>query len=351
MARTSLQAAGGSFTQESLDALGNNFDDLYSYYGVAAGNPFSTYYFVDGDNGNDNDDGLTPQTAKATIQGAIDAAGQGDRIFIAPLEAESASGDTDPDSYAETLTITGKDGLSLIGVSRGLAQGGQPQIRKGSGSTALLTVNSFGCSVQNLTFNGAGATGGGIKLVANGSTADAGGFIASGCHFKNCKGSGAASTGGAIYWTTDGGAWYVSIYNCEFIDNRAGICMLGSSVSVPQHVKIVGNRFGTDPNTDVDADIYVAGSGIKNLFIVNNTFATVDVPAYASSPDAARYIKLAAGTTGSIAGNSFACIASGGSAKTFGAAGTAAIVPTTVRMPMNWGEGTTDAPYGYVYRT
>lgn len=127
--------------------------------------------------------------------------------------------------------------------------------------------------------------------------------------------------------------------------------MLGSTGSVPQHVKIVGNRFGTDPNTDDDADIYVAGSGIKNLFVVNNTFATVDVPAYASSPDAARYIKLAAGTTGIIAGNTFACIASGGSKKTFGAAGDAAIVPTTVRMAGNYGEGETTAPYGLVFRT
>ncbi len=338
MARTDLQAAGGAFA--SLDALNANLDDLYAYYGVAAGNPFCTVRFVDGDYGNDTNDGLTVAKAKKTIQAAIDASGQGDRIFIKPLEAESASGDTDPDSYAETLTITGKDGLQLIGVGRGLAQGGQPQVRIGAGSTAMVTVNSFGVGIHNLTFNGAGSTGGGIKLVANASTADAGGAVISGCHFKNCKSSGAAATGGAIYWTTYGGAWYVSIYNNEFIDCRAGIVMPGTSGSIPQHVKIVGNRFSCDPNTDCDADIYVAADGIKNLLIDNNLFGTVDTPAYASSPTAARYISLGTGTTGIISRCVFASITdSTGSEKTFGATGTGAIFPTTVRMAGCWGEG------------
>src|SRR3972149_5216190 len=121
-----------------------------------------------------------------------------------------------------------------------------------------------------VTINGAGATGGGVKIVSDdtvGATKDAGGLVIQGCHFKNCKSSAAAATGGAIYWSTDGGAWYVSIYGNEFIDCRAGICMLGSGISVPRHVKIVGNRFGSSANTTVDADIYVAGSGIVGLFI------------------------------------------------------------------------------------
>jgi len=338
MARQALQKQGGAFT--SLAAINANFDDLYAYYGVAAGNPFATNRFVDGDYGSDTNDGLTPTRAFKTIQAAINASGQGDRVWIKPLEGDSASGDTDPDSYAETLTITGKDGLQLIGVGRGLAQGGQPQIRIGAGSTAMVTVNSFGVGIHNLTFNGASSTGGGVKLVANGATADAGGAVISGCHFKNCKGSAAAATGGAVYWTSSGAAWYVSIYDCEFIDNRAGISMPGTSESVPQHVKIVGNRFSTDPNTDVDADIYVGGSGILNLIIDRNVFGTVDVPAYASSPDAARYIKLATGTTGIISNCVFACISdSTGSEKTFGAAGTAVIAPTTVRIAGCWGEG------------
>lgn len=340
MAQKSLQAAGGALSLESLTNLESNMDDLYASYGVAVGNPWAVKRFVDGTNGSDTNDGLTPATSFATIQAGINASAQGDQVYIRCKEGDSASGDTDPDSYAETLTITGKDGLQLIGVGRGLAQGGQPQVRIGAGSTAMVTVNSFGVGIHNLTFNGAGSTGGGIKLVANGSTADAGGAVISGCHFKNCKGSGAAATGGAIYWTTYGGCWYVSIYNNEFVDNRAGICMLGTGGSIPQHVKIVGNRFGTDPNTDCDADIYVAADGIKNLFIDNNVFATVDVPAYASTPTAARYVSLGAGTTGIISRSFLACVGDPqGTEKTVGASGTAMIVPTTVRVSAIWGEG------------
>src|SRR3990172_9072655 len=129
MSQQALQTVGGVLNAPTLASLTANFNDLYAYYGVAAGNPFATNRFVDGDNGSDSNDGLTPGASKKTIQAAIDASAQGDRVFIKPLEGDSASGDTDPDSYVETLTITGKDGLSLIGTGRGLAQGGQPQIR------------------------------------------------------------------------------------------------------------------------------------------------------------------------------------------------------------------------------
>jgi hypothetical protein len=325
MSQKALQAVGGVFNSESLTNLESNLDELYAYYGIAGGNPFATNRFVDGDNGSDTNNGLTRSTAFQTIQGAINASGQGDRIFIKALEAESASGDTDPDSYAETLTITGKDGLQLIGVGRGLAQGGQPQIRIGAGSTALLTVNSFGVGIHNLTFNGVSSTGGGIKLVANGSTADAGGTVISGCHFKNCQVT-TAATGGAIYWSSAGGCWYVTIVGCEFFDCRAGIVVIGTTGSAPKAVKILDCRFWSTANTSIDADLYAGGSGFTGLVMNGCIHGTVDVPAYATSPDAARYIKLLGGS-GIISNAKFAC-----TGKTFGATGDGCIIPTTTRM-------------------
>jgi hypothetical protein len=278
--------------------------------------------------------------AYQTIQAAVDASGQGDTILIAPKEGDASAGDTDPDSYAENVTVgEGKDGLSLVGIGRGLGQGPQPQIRPGTGSSPLITVEAFGVAILGLTLNGASNTGGGIKVVADGSTKDAGGLIVAGCHIKNCKGSGAAATGGGIFWTTSGAAWYVSIYNNEFIDCRAGVVMPGTGISIPRHVKIVGNRFGAAANTTVDADIYVAADGILDLFIDRNVFATVDVPAYASSPTAARYVSLGAGTSGLLSNNFFACVVDPDtSPKTFGASGSAAVIPTTVRMAGNYGE-------------
>lgn len=351
MPQTALQAIGGVLSAPSLSALNANFNDLYAYYGVAAGNPFATNRFVDGDNGNDTNDGLTPSSAFKTIQAAVTASAQGDRVFIKPLEGDSASGDTDPDSYTENITITAKDGLSLIGVGRGRTQGGLPQIKVGSTTTSpIITVNSFGVGIFNLGINGAGATGGGIKLVANGSTQDAGGAVIAGCAFKNCVSSGAAATGGAIYWSTNGGCWYVAILNNEFMNCRAGVVLTGTSIDSPKHCKIIGNVFGADANTAVDADIYGGGSGWTDCIMDRNVHATVDVPAYASSPSAARYIKLLGGS-GIVSNSYFSCIASGGSKKTFGAAGDAAIIPTTVRMAGNYGEGETTAPYGLVFRT
>ncbi len=339
MTQTALQGMGGALN--SLSALNANFDDLYAYYGVAAGNPWSTDRFVDGDHGSDTNDGLTPSTAKKTIQAAITASSQGDRVFIKPLEADTASGDTDPDSYSESLTITAKDGLQLIGVGRGLAQGGQPQLKVGTTTTnPIITINSFGVGIHNLTINGAGATGGGIKLVANGSTYDAGGAVISGCHFKNCKSSGAAATGGAIYWSSSGACWYVTIKNCEFFDCRAGIVMPGTGISIPKAVKVIGCRFWAAVNTTVDADIYVAADGIAGLLISDCDFGTVDVPGYSTSATAARYIKLGDGTAGLIARCTFACVSDvTGTEKTFGTAGTAVILPTTVRIAGCWGEG------------
>ena len=75
-----------------------------------------------------------------------------------------AATDTDPGSYAEALTIDVPD-LSIIGVSRGRTQGGQPQLKCSATAltTAIITVQVPGVLIANLGINGAGSTGGGIK--------------------------------------------------------------------------------------------------------------------------------------------------------------------------------------------
>ncbi len=286
----------------------------------------SNVYFVDGDNGADTNDGLSWAGAFATIQAALTAAVAGDTIYVLPKA--TAAGGTDPTDYAETLTIAaGKSGLRLIGVSSGVAQGAQPHIKKGSGSTALLTVRSPGCLISGLSFNGSGSTGGGILLDDDAATKSAFGTVIENCFFKNCKGSAAAATGGAIQWSAAGGAWQVRISGCHFFQNRGGIVLLGTSGSRPKDVIIEKCTFGSDVNTAVDADIYLgAGSGAEGLLIRNCDFQTVDVPGYATSPTAARYVSLA-GCEGAIAHCTFAC-----TGKTFGAEGDGATIPTTVRI-------------------
>jgi hypothetical protein len=307
-------------------------------------------WYVDGTNGSDNNSGKSPRRAFAKIQTAITAADDNDTVFIIPKEI--AAGATDPGSYSENLIIpAGTSGLKLIGLSNGVAQGAQPQLKVGATTTAaIITVRAPGCLFKGLTINGAGATGGGILLDDDSSTKSAFGTVVDDCYFKNCKSSGAAATGGALYWSANGAAWTLLVKNSHFYDNRAGIVLVGTSVNKPVDVQILNCSFNAGVNTTTDADIALGqGSGVTSVIIDNCIFGTVDVPAYASSPTVARYVDLT-GCAGIISRCAFACIVQGTSAKTFKAAGSAALIPATVRIAGCVGEAATDSTVTAVSR-
>ncbi len=84
---------------------------------------FANVWYVDADNGNDDNVGNTPETAFATIQAGVTAASSDDIVFI--RNRAMATGATDPVSYAETIIIPAdKDRLKLIGYNEGRTQGG-----------------------------------------------------------------------------------------------------------------------------------------------------------------------------------------------------------------------------------
>ncbi len=291
------------------------------------------YWFVDGTNGASGNSGKNPKNALTTIQAAINKASPFDVIVVFPQMIPITA--TDPVSYAETIIIPNTlPGLSIIGVSHGRTQGGLPQIKKGSGSTALLTIRAPSCLIANLGINGASSTGGGILLDDNGTTKVAFGTSIVGCHFKNCVNSGSAVTGGAIQWSSSGGAWQTYIARNRFYKNVGGIVVIGTGGSVPADVIIEDNVFG-GAGTEVDCDIYVGGSGAIGLVIRNNEFGVVDVPAWSGAGSVNLYVKLLAGSRGIVTGNRFAC-----TGKTFGdnAGVNAAFWPTTVRAPFNYQE-------------
>lgn len=321
-------------------------DGLYQYGGVPVGmadmamfatkNPAgdmwakqSVLRFVDGTNGSDSYTGFTPLKAKATIQSALDSLpdGFGGVVYVYPKALAALS--ADPTPYAENITISSaKPGTSIIGVGTGRTQGGLPQIKKGSGTAAQLTINAPGCTIRNLSFNGASARVG-IDAIedAAGTTATCFGLTIINCQFKNCKGSAGASTGGAINIDS---AWNVAVVDCLFQNNRCGI-RTAATKGNPQDIIIKGNVFYADANTTVDADIYLAGAP-QSLAIYSNVFGVVDVPGYVGG-DAARYIYCTGAAEGIISSNTFAC-----TGKTFGAAGDAVIAPTTIRMSGNYQE-------------
>lgn len=301
--------------------------------------------FVDGDNGSDGNNGLAPDSAKKTIQAAVTASGKGGIVYVFPKAATDLA--VDPNSYAETVIIPYTHAnLTICGVGTGRTQGGLPQMKIATGSTAMIDVRAPGVTVMNMCINGASSTGGGIRLSDNGTdpatTATSFGFSAFGNYFKNCKcHSTHGSAGGAIYTVAGSSApWQVLIENNIFFKNTGGIVVASGSASQPQDWVIRNNVFSSSVKTDVDVDIYIGTGGVLGLVIDGNVFATMDVPTKASG-DVGRYIFLG-DSNGIVSNNMFACyVPEDGTEVTMGAAGTACVIPATVKLSGNFGE--TDA--------
>jgi hypothetical protein len=303
-------------------------------------------WFVDGTNGDDDYSGTDWEHAFATIQAAIDAASAHDAIYIKaktiPVAAELGGPGTDPNSYAETIIIpNNKPHIKLIGNNNGRTQGGLPQIKKGSGAVALLTIRAAGCLITNLGFNGSGSTGGGILLDDDGGASKtAFGTSILNCHFKNCAGSSAtnAATGGAIQWaqTTEGGAWQVLIKGCRFYKNVGDIVNMEGSGCTPQDVVIEDCIF-SGPAANVDCNIYAGAGGFNGIVIRNCSFQ--QLPAIGSGTNK-RYIILPTGSVGIIEGCTFCCQTShtGGTKITFKSGGSGADFPTTVHIMKCFGQ-------------
>ena len=287
-------------------------------------------HYVDGDV-SVGGGGQSWEDAFKTVAAAVAASSAGDVIYVAAKTMTATS--SDPVSYTENLDITVPQ-LSIIGVSRGLTQGGLPQLKVGATTTSpIINIAAPGVLIANLGINGISATGGGICIDDDGGTTSAViGTSILGCHIKNCVGTTAtnALTGGGIYWTANGGGWQARIAGNTFYKNVGDIILKGTSVSVPQDVIIEGNTFQGIASA-VDVHIIFGGSGMLGFTINNNTFADV-LPALGSATTA-RYVSLVG--TGIFSNNSFA-----GSYTTtgFGAAKVAAVIPTTVGIVHNYSD-------------
>lgn len=264
-----------------------------------------------------------------TIQAAVTAAPENSTIYV--VAGEITAGGTDPVSYAENVTIpAGKAGLKLIGLGNGTKQASQPQIKKGSGSTAMLTVRSPGCLIQGITFNGGSSTGGGILLDDDGSTKTAMGTIIRDCVFKNCVGSGATdgSTGGGVMIGSNGGCWDTLIDSCLFFNNIGGFVLLGTAAAVPQDITINRCIFTSSAAASRDCDIWGnVGSGMVGVVISECLFGIF--PAAGTKNN---YMDLTK-CTGLLSRCSFAS-----NGKTFGAAANV-LIPTTVGIAGNYQDG------------
>ena len=118
---------------------------------VMAGIPFgpdSSYFFVDPDNGNDVNDGLTPATAVATLATAYakTTADKHDVVFF--IGTDSA--------VVPTATLTwANDFTHLIGLSGNLPGVGQRcrvEVQAANDATPVVTFSGKGCIIRNMQF-------------------------------------------------------------------------------------------------------------------------------------------------------------------------------------------------------
>jgi len=312
---------------------------------VGSGHPIpqmnSAVKFVDGTNGADGNSGNSPEQAYGTVQKAVTNAKAGGIVYVFPKDMGVGG---DPGSYAENITIPAThDRMSIIGVSHGRTQCGLPQLKVGATTTSpILTINAQGVLIANMGINGIGGTGGGLLLNSDGATGTIGasGAAILNCHFKNCVGSTAnnAATGGAIMWTANGDCWQVLIKGNRFYKNVGDVVLKGTSNSVPQDV-IIEDNIMSGPAANVDCNLFLkgGGSGMNGVVIKGNTFQ--QLPALGGTND--RYMDLT-GCVGVLSGNTFGChTGSTGATITFKAAGTGALVPTTVHVCGNYGQSGT----------
>jgi hypothetical protein len=296
-------------------------------YGITT---FGNVWWVDGDNGVDTNNGQNASTAFKTISHAVSAASAGDTVLIKPLKITALS--SDPVSYTDNVVIpNSKPGMSLIGVSGDITQGGLPQIKVSAAASPIIQVKAPGCTIANLGIDGSGGTASGLVFWEdNGTTAYAFGGSVLNCHFKNCRGTSAtdSTTGGAVYLL--GTPWQMRIAGNVFYKNVGGIVGRPSYTDV-QDIVIEDNVFSGTVGT-VDSYIYLSGTTADGVVVRRNIFASV-LPNL-SSGAVKRYVDLT-GCTGIFTEN-YVC--STDTTSGWGAARAAGKIPTTVGMPHNYSD-------------
>lgn len=247
-------------------------DQLFQFGGTPIGMPagFDKFagmwgenvWFVDFDNGSDDNPGDTPTTARKYLDTTLnDKMGDYDTVYVRP-RALSSSYDFQkitPSATTGYIVPLGTDAVNIIGTSPGSLRGtGMLSCRtylaghaSGVATSGIMTIKSGFCNIENLAFyykHGSTATTVGTLYLYGGTSTSR----ASGCSIANCAfrfGSGAPG----IYILD---AWYQEISNCYFYRVSEGIKFLGSQ-STARGMNVLGCTFvGVDSSRSVDINIY-----------------------------------------------------------------------------------------------
>lgn len=219
------------------------------------------YYYVDGVDGNDSNDGLSPETAFATIQKGIDTAEDGDTVLVYPAEY------LEPDPWdPESINFLGKN-IKVTSV-----EPGDWDIVE---STVIRGIVLFdGSEGGNCVF-----TGFSVRDISNGAIY--------GNHTRatisHCVISGNGPCGATVVENCDGmisnclitdnlTIYYCGVYpavmgchgmikNCTIANNASGVGILDGGETTVENCIIYGNG---DPNI-FELQILVGSGGILNI--------------------------------------------------------------------------------------
>jgi hypothetical protein len=278
-------------------------DGLFQYGGQPVGamfaSPWSKVYFVDGEDGVDDFDGLSPVKAKKTIQSAVTAATRGDIIYVRPLQYTGGTGFS---RYTEEVTVTAgasagsaahfeNADISIIGTVNTLNPEYGVRWKHLTDSTGYCLINKApALHLENLGFYAEGAAGA-VSLLCNGATTTQRGV--DGTTFSNCvikAGRVIAASGG------DG----LTFRNCLFHAAPAGGATGGITFTCSTNP---GRRFRVldcaflEGNGAASATEYINIAGVCSEILINNC-------QFGIIPTSAKYV-LITSSTGMISNCSF----------------------------------------------
>ena len=276
-------------------------DGLFQYGGQPVGSrlwasPWSKAYFVDGENGNDNNSGLKPTEALDTIQAAWNKVTRGDVIYIRPQEYTIGSGFT---RYTEevTTTIGGVGGAGGVDMTNadvsiiGCANSTNPEYgvrwKHATDSTGYCLVNvAPTLHVENIGFFAEGAAGA-IHLLSNGATDTQRGI--DGTTFYNCV------IKGANMVVADGGDGLTiqnTRFHCKYDGTVAGVAYT-CNVSPGRRFTMRNCEF-IEGNGTVASDQFITLTGVITEVVIRDCY-------FPQVPTGNAYVVAAAGCEGIMA--------------------------------------------------
>lgn len=236
-------------------------------------NPWSTHYFVDGDNGLDGNRGTTPGRAFKTIQKAVTVSNGGDVIYIRPKTYTMGTGFA---RYTEDVVIANTGATSaataplanksLIGVTPRTVASDFGGVRWIFATNTNLNVEAPGTHIENIGFFCEGATAA-VYFEGDGATWTKAGHTGSSMYNCAIKGEGGVLANGSDS---------LQIVNCQFQakydGNTSGIIITLSGTNVNRRPVVRGCHFLGGNGTAMDSAPIIWTGKVENGLIADNYF-------------------------------------------------------------------------------